>query len=152
MDCRQFAVRRGWYLGERAFGERLLAMAGETLAAGRAASYSGAAKRAHGEAEAERMLARGLRALDLETAALPDLPKGTPEKQALAWWLCQRTTVRRRWVSERLAMGDESRVTQAIRRVNANRDQDLIRCQHQLTQLLNADEDLTNGKLSLFRD
>jgi glutathione S-transferase len=44
-------------------------------------------------------------------------PKGAAEKQLLAWWLCQHTTVRRRWVSERLRMGDESRVTQAIRRV-----------------------------------
>ena len=35
----------------------------------------------------------------------------------LAWWLCQHTTARRRWVSDRLGMGDESRVTQAIGRV-----------------------------------
>ena len=42
---------------------------------------------------------------------------GALGKRVLAWWLCQHTTVRRRWVSERLGMGDESRVTQAIRRV-----------------------------------
>jgi antitoxin (DNA-binding transcriptional repressor) of toxin-antitoxin stability system len=35
----------------------------------------------------------------------------------LAWWLCQHTTVRRRRVSERLRMGDELRVTHAIRRI-----------------------------------
>ena len=39
------------------------------------------------------------------------------EKEVLAWWLCQHTTARRRWVSERLGMGDESRVTQAIGRL-----------------------------------
>jgi len=43
--------------------------------------------------------------------------KGTPQKDALAWWLCRHTAVRRAWVSQRLRMGDESRVTQAIRRV-----------------------------------
>jgi hypothetical protein len=35
-------------------------------------------------------------------------------KQLLAWWLCQHTTAHRGWVSARLGMGDESRVSQAI--------------------------------------
>jgi hypothetical protein len=33
-----------------------------------------------------------------------------------------KTTVSRRWVSERLAMGDESRVSQAIRRMKDGRE------------------------------
>ena len=36
------------------------------------------------------------------------------KERMLAWWLCQHTKARRRWVSERLGMGDESRVTRAI--------------------------------------
>jgi hypothetical protein len=43
----------------------------------------------------------------------------------LAWWVSERTTVSRRWVSERLSMGDESRVTQALRRVKAGREREL---------------------------
>jgi hypothetical protein len=39
----------------------------------------------------------------------------TVEKQVVAWWLCQHTTARRRRVSGRFGMGDESRATQAIR-------------------------------------
>ncbi len=109
------AIRRGWYLGSESFGERMLDRVKGALSKGRASSFSGEAKRQHGEAEAERLLALGLTALQLQPGELAGQAKATPEKQALAWWLCQHTTVTRRWVSQRVAMGDESRVTQAIR-------------------------------------
>jgi hypothetical protein len=53
----------------------------------------------------------------MEGLDLRQQPKGIAEKQVLTWWLSRRTTVRRRWVSEELGIGDEPRVTQAIRRV-----------------------------------
>ena len=102
----------------------------------RASSYSGEAKREHGEAQAEGLVARGLKLLEVEQGELVSQPKGTLEKQALAWWVCQHTTVRRRWVSERLEMGDESRVTQAIRRVKSGRDPDLERLRKRLERVL----------------
>jgi REP element-mobilizing transposase RayT len=34
--------------------------------------------------------------------------------QMLAWWLCERTRVSRRWVAERLQMGHESSVGKAL--------------------------------------
>jgi hypothetical protein len=48
---------------------------------------------------------------------LQALPKGSPEKAVLAWWLRENTTVSVRWVSQRLDMGHYTRVTQAISRV-----------------------------------
>ncbi|HEX3624564.1 MAG TPA: hypothetical protein VH280_03970 [Verrucomicrobiae bacterium] len=45
---------------------------------------------------------------------MKELPKGSPEKAVLAWWLRESTTVTVRWVSERLEMGHYTRVTQAI--------------------------------------
>ena len=90
--------------------------------AGRAASYAGAAKRAHGEAEAERWLGEGLKALGLEAGSLPERPKGLAEKQVLAWWLRGRTTMGRRWISERLGMGEESGVSRAVRKVQVGRE------------------------------
>ena len=84
---------------------------------GRSGSYSGESKRAHGEAEAKRLLARGLAALELEASRLAQTRKGAWGKELLAWWLCQHTAARRRWASGRLGMGDESRVTQAIGQV-----------------------------------
>jgi hypothetical protein len=111
------AIRRSWCLGDAAFKKRMLKLAEGSMQRGRKGSYSGEAKREHGEAEAERLLAKGLSAFKLEEKGLSDQPKGTMEKQVLAWWLSQNTTASRRWVSERLHMGDESRVSQAIRRV-----------------------------------
>jgi hypothetical protein len=49
------------------------------------------------------------------------------EKQVLAWWMRQRTTVGRRWVSERLGMGEASGVSKAIRRVKESGQVELNR-------------------------
>ena len=103
-----------------------------TFKKGRAASYLGQAKRAHGELEAEQMVAQGLAALGLAGQRLADQPKGMAEKQVLAWWLHQRTTVGRRWVSERLVMGEESGVSKAIRRVKESREGKLHRLKQRL--------------------
>ncbi len=113
------ALRRGWYLGGPEFREPMVELVGRPLGRARRGSHSGAAKREHGEAEAGRLLRRGLAVLGLEERDVVGRPKGAPEQHVLAWWLCQHTTVRRRWVSERLGRGDESRVTQAIRRVKS---------------------------------
>jgi hypothetical protein len=118
-------IRRGWYLGDDGFRGRMLKHVKQTLEKGRWGTYSGAAKREHGEAEAERLLARGMEELSVGWAALDRGAKGMAVKQALAWWISERTTVSRRWVSERLSMGDESRVTQAIRRMKAGDDGEL---------------------------
>ena len=45
------------------------------------------------------------------------MPKSAPEKVVLAWRPRQRTTVPLRWVSEHLAMGHSTRVSQAIGQV-----------------------------------
>jgi hypothetical protein len=66
------------------------------------------------------MLARGLAALAIRSEDLASLPKGESEKLVLAWWLYTRTTVRRRWVAKQLAMGYETRVSQAVRLVESS--------------------------------
>src|ERR1035437_8072581 len=81
--------RGGWYVGGTEFKERMLAMVEQPLRQGRSDSYSGEAKRAHGEAEAERLLAHGLAARGLAEGQLAETRKGAWEKEVLAWWLCQ---------------------------------------------------------------
>jgi REP element-mobilizing transposase RayT len=115
------AIRRGWYLGGEGFRGRLLKRVEQMLGAGRQVPYSGGAQREHAEQEAQRLLAEGMRALEVGETQLARGAKGMVEKQVLAWWLSQRTAVSRRWVSQRLRMGDESRVTQSIRAVKAGR-------------------------------
>ncbi len=77
-------------------------------------SHSGPAKAAHDEAAAEAALAQGLRRLGVEGGQLARMARSAPEKMVLAWWLRQRSTVSLRWLSEGLAMGHYTRVSQAI--------------------------------------
>jgi putative transposase len=122
MDQQWKSLRRGWYLGQESFAAKLERTVADVRAGKRRESHSGPAKRAHDQSAAEQQLKRGLAALGLESPALAALPKGAPEKLALAWWIRRRTTVPLRWVSERLAMGHYSRVThdlsQATRKPN----------------------------------
>jgi hypothetical protein len=44
------------------------------------------------------------------------------EKQVLAWWLKKKTVVSRKWISQKLRMGDLSRVTNAVRKVDSGKE------------------------------
>ena len=125
-------IRRGWYLGGDGFRGRLFKRLNQALSKGSPASFSGEAKRAHEEAEAAPLLTQGMRPLGVRAEELERAPKNLREKQVLAWWLRQRTTVGRRWMSQRLWMGEESGVTRAVRWVKVNLDADLKRLKEQL--------------------
>jgi REP element-mobilizing transposase RayT len=129
------ALRRGWYLGEAGFMEGLKARLGVLVAGKRRESHSGGAKRAHGEAAAQRLLGEGLAALGIEMGDLRALPKSAPEKTALAWWLRERTTVSLRWVSQELDMGHYTRVTQAVSRMQRKPARKLENLKRRLLQM-----------------
>lgn len=128
------ALRRGWYLGEDSFLEKLEARLGTLLAGKQRESHSGGAARAHGEAAAQRLLAEGLAVLRLTPLELANLPKSAPEKIALAWWLRERTTVSLRWVSQVLALGHYTRVAQAVSRMQQKPTRKLAQLQQQLAR------------------
>ena len=120
------ALRRGWYLGEESFGEKLLGMLKPEVAERRRkGSVRGEATRAHdvAEAEAERLAKSGLKELDLPRKAeqLVGRGKWLEEKSLLASLNRKRTGVRNAWIAERLAMGGESNVTVALRRVRESK-------------------------------
>jgi REP element-mobilizing transposase RayT len=125
-------VRRGWYLGSGGFRHRLEKWLEKAMAGKARPSISGEARQAHDEAAAAGMLARGLAVIGLGEGDLAGLAKGAKEKQVLAWWLRKRTAVSRGWVSRRLQMGDESRVTQAVAAVERTRDRDVVTWRAQL--------------------
>jgi len=135
MEAQWRELRRGWYLGGREFRLGLLERMSGVLSGHRSESYSGRAKREHGEAAAERMLEEGLRRLGLRREGLAAMAKGRLEKQVLAWWLCQHTTVTRRWVSQQLAMGHASRVTQAVGAVPQMRDERTLQWRNKLCRI-----------------
>jgi hypothetical protein len=110
-------LRRGWYAGDEGFLDRLKVRLGKLVAGKRRESHAGGARRAHDETEARILLIKGLKALGLSKNEAVALPKGAAEKTTLAWWLRERTTVSLRWVSEELAMGHHTRVSQAVSRL-----------------------------------
>jgi putative transposase len=128
-------IRRGWYLGGENFRGRLLEMVDRVMHGKQKGTYHGDEIRAHDEAQAEKVLRAGLRALKLNKHDLEDMAKGAVEKQVLAWWLRKETVASRKWISQRLSMGDASRVTQAASLVNGDKDITLIKLRKRLEDI-----------------
>jgi len=80
-------------------------------------SHSGKALAAHGEREAERLVATGLRVLKLcdENGKLLPVRKGDPRKVALATLVRTHTVMGNEWVAKRLEMGHDRSVSRLIR-------------------------------------
>jgi REP element-mobilizing transposase RayT len=113
------ALRRGWYLGEESFGDKVLAMLKPEVAERRRkGSLRGEAARAHDVAEAERLAKAGLAWMGLPVKAKDLVGRGRwlDEKAVLASLIRRRTGVRNAWVADRLGMGTEGNVTRALRR------------------------------------
>lgn len=107
------ALRRGWYLGEPTFGDRLLDMFKKPSA--RKSRASGVPK-AHGEAEADRLAGVALARLGLpaDPRELETLRKGDGRKVLVACLLRQRTTAGNPWIANRLAMGHSGSVSRLV--------------------------------------
>jgi REP element-mobilizing transposase RayT len=133
LESKWKALRRGWYVGEAGFLEKLRRRMDPVLRGGRREAHSGPARRGHDERGAEEMLKKGLRLLGVRD--VEQRRKWEDEKVALAWWLRARTTVSLRWVSQRLAMGHYSRVSQAASRMARKPGRRLEKLKETLTQL-----------------
>ena len=111
-------LRRGWYLGDESFLEKLKRRLGKLVESLRRESHSGEARRMHDWTGAKKLLGEGMKALQLTEAKLLKLGAGAPEKAVLAWWLRRHSAVPLKWVAERLQMGHYTRVSQAVSRLN----------------------------------
>jgi REP element-mobilizing transposase RayT len=121
-DGRHWAeLRRGWCVGGEDFAERLLEHVGQRIRAARRDSYAGQEVLRHDQAAAEALLQKCLKRLKMGEEQLTLGPKGMKEKAWLAWALKRRTMASRRWISQRLGMGVESRVSRAVSEVEADR-------------------------------
>ncbi len=125
-------LRRGWYLGGDGFRDRLVVMLGRVMQGKQRETYKGDEVRAHDEAAAEGLFREGLRILGIREQDLEKMAKGSKEKQVLVWWIRKKTVVGRRWISQRLGMGDASRVTQAVTVVDKTRDNALLKLKNRL--------------------
>ncbi len=113
------AIRGGWYLGEETFKDKLLGLidkAGATIR--KRGSVTGAAMRAHGEIEAERIIRRAGGELGLAESVeeLRLLRKGDSRKVICAALVKGLTSVKNDWVARRLCMGHPAAMSQLVNR------------------------------------
>ena len=94
-------VERGWCLGGEEFRQELL----EQVDTPPGPSHFGEAVQEAEAAQAERLVAEGLKRMGWSEADLKAHRKGEPRKVALARELRSRTTMPLAWVAERLSLG-----------------------------------------------
>jgi len=130
------ALRRGWYLGEATFGDRLLDMLKKPSAR---KSRTSEAPKAHGEAEAGRLADEALARLGLPASPkeLAELRKGDARKVLVACLLRQRTTAGNPWIAQRLSMGHSGSVSRLV--TAAAKDPQAMRELAKLVKLLKCD-------------
>ena len=114
----QSTLQRGWYFGGEGFRDWLLKKADAVLGARRRGrkNYHGPEVSDHGQAEALRLIAAGLRAVRLKKEELRALPKSDLRKARIARAVRAQTTVRLRWLGEQLVMGSAVNVSRLTAR------------------------------------
>ncbi|MDF7826166.1 hypothetical protein P4B35_19205 [Pontiellaceae bacterium B12227] len=75
----------------------------------------------HAEAEAERLVCLGMSALNLEEDDLSRMIKSAPAKYAIAWLVRKHTSVRTRWIKDRLQMGSATNFSDYLLRIETAR-------------------------------
>ena len=94
-------IRRGWYLGDKAFRQELLGQMSERMGG----EHYGAERQETMTERAERMVREEMRRRHWEEADLGRLAKGDAGKLAVAVRLRAETMVTVKWIAERLQMG-----------------------------------------------
>jgi REP element-mobilizing transposase RayT len=116
----QDALRRGWYLGEETFRDRLLDLVDKAKGIkARKRDKAECVGKDYGEKDAERLIRDCASELGLPTVAseLANLRKGDGCKAILAALLRRRTTVSFEWIATRLHMGHPASVSRLVSRV-----------------------------------
>jgi len=126
-------IKRGWYIGNEAFRERL-----DGLLLGRSENdnYRSDQRRDHGPAEAERLWKQGLELLGVDEEELLMAKSTRMEKQALAWLMKKHTSVTGKWIAERLELGHLSTASVAINRFARDRGHTAQRMRKKLVDTL----------------
>jgi len=123
-DRRGSHLRRGWYWGSQAFGERMLDLAKGKLRGKKSRAYrSSAERRAHEEGEAQRILQEGLLAAGMNAGDLEKSAGSEARKVALAKLIRERTTVSQAWIATYLHMKSAANVSQQIKRMKGKKQE-----------------------------
>ncbi|MHC5036742.1 MAG: hypothetical protein ACYTHM_05465 [Planctomycetota bacterium] len=110
------SIRRGWFLGGETFRTFLSGLLERVMEGKQRDSFSGESANLHDEIGAEKWLSHGLMVLGVNPEDLPTLKLCAPEKAVIAWLIRTRTTVRNRWIAERLVMGYPGNVSAYVKK------------------------------------
>ena len=109
VDTRCSHLRRGWYWGTQAFGEKMRKLAAALLkkeGAPKSRAYrKQVTVREHGERQAEQWLTEGLRTASLKRGELARVKGSDARKVLLADLLWRRTVVSQEWLTRMLPSG-----------------------------------------------
>lgn len=130
-------IKRGWYLGDEAFEERLLS---QLSPGSQGDNLRGDQRRAHGQAEAERLWRLGLDYFNLQEEELLSAKSTRMEKQALAWLLKTYTTAKVSWIADRYQYGHPSTASLAINRFKRDDREVAMKMKTELKNLVVEDE------------
>jgi putative transposase len=120
VDARCSHLRRGWYWGSQEFAQRVLQLGEAVLKKKRDRGYRASReRRAHGEREAERLLAEGLQAAGLRAEILAELKGSDARKVVIGRVIREKTTVSMGWIAERLAMKSAANASQQLHRTKS---------------------------------
>jgi putative transposase len=117
------ALRKGWYLGEDSFRDKLLGLLEKGAKVLKTkGSHSGPALQKHDEAAAEGIVQEALRLWQMPdgTELQDHLRKGDPRKVAMAIIIKRHTSVSNFWIAERLGMGHDRSVSRLIKQGKAD--------------------------------
>ena len=103
-------VRRGWFFGDKALKEELLAQVGAQAGGW----HYGEELRESAEAKAERIVAQELRRRKWDAKHLAARSKGDPAKIAIARRLREDTTMTLAWIAQRLNMGTRTHLAHLL--------------------------------------
>jgi putative transposase len=121
LDARCSHLRRGWFWGTQAFGEKMRKLAAAMFKKTGPPKSRGYGKqvtvREHGERQAEEWLSAGLKAAGLKRSELSIIKGSDVRKVLLAELLWRRTVVSQEWLAEKLTMKSAANVSQQIRRL-----------------------------------
>ncbi len=130
------AIRRGWYLGNSRFKDKLLGMLDNSSVRRGGSTRTAGANRDHGEKEALRILREGIRQLGLPSSlkGLSALRKSDVRKVQLAILLRTHTPVSNDWIAAKLAMGHPGSVSRVFS--SGRSDKSMLRSIQDLEKML----------------
>jgi putative transposase len=120
------SLRRGWYLGDTTFRDRLMDRIDFLVQGRQRASYRSDGLRQHDEREAARRLEQGCKALAVDLTELWGRKQTDPIKQAVAWHVKKHSTIGDAWICEKLDMGSRTNVHRAVKRFRVDSDKAIV--------------------------